>query len=98
MYLQLNGERDVLHPRLERLERARDQLRPARVVHVHERPDDDAAAIDQERGGIAIDLAEVDLVDRGAVNLLALSEQGGVELRNCPPYIQQWIARERERP
>jgi hypothetical protein len=55
-------------------------------------------AIDQERGAIAMDLAAVDVVDRGAVNLLALSEARGVELRNCPPYIREWIAREREQP
>lgn len=56
------------------------------------------AAIDQERGAIAIDLAEVGLVDRSAVNLLALSEARGIELRNCPPYIQEWIAREQQQP
>ena len=52
------------------------------------------AAIDQERGAIAMDLGEVSLVDRGAVNLLARSKASGVELRNCPPYIREWIARE----
>lgn len=52
------------------------------------------AAIDQERSAIAIDLREVGLVDRGAVNLLARSEAKGVELRNCPPYIREWITRE----
>jgi ABC-type transporter Mla MlaB component len=54
------------------------------------------SALDQERGAIAIDLAEVGLVDRGAVNLLVLIETRGVELRNCPPYIREWIAAERE--
>jgi len=56
------------------------------------------AAIDQERGAIAIDLAEVGLVDRSAVNLLALNEARGVTLRNCPPYIREWISREEEQP
>jgi hypothetical protein len=56
------------------------------------------AAIDQERGVIAMDLEEVGLVDRGAVNLLARSQARGVELRNCPPYIWEWIAREEEQP
>ena len=56
------------------------------------------AAIDQERGAIAIDLAEVGLVDRSAVNLLALNEARGVTLRNCPPYIREWILREEEQP
>ena len=56
------------------------------------------SAIDNERGAIAIDLGEVGLVERDAVNLLALSEARGVELRNCPPYIREWIAREQEKP
>lgn len=53
-------------------------------------------AIDQERFPVALDLQEVDLVDSRAVNLLAISDARGVELRNCPPYIQEWIAREQE--
>ena len=43
------------------------------------------AAIEQERGAVAIDLEEVGLVDRGAVTLLALSEAKGIALSNCPP-------------
>ncbi len=53
------------------------------------------AAIDQERGALAIDLGEVGVVDRDTVNLLALSEGRGIELRNCPPYIREWVDRER---
>ena len=53
------------------------------------------AAIDQERGALAIDLAEVGLVDRDTVNLLASSEGRGIALRNCPPYIREWVDRER---
>ena len=49
----------------------------------------------QESGGFAIDLKNVDLVDREAVKLLALSEANGTELRNCPPYIREWVTRER---
>jgi hypothetical protein len=51
--------------------------------------------IDQERGALAIDLAEVALVDRDTVTLLASSEGRGIELRNCPPYIREWVDRER---
>jgi len=51
----------------------------------------------REKGGVAIDLEEVNLVDREAVNLLALSEANGIELRNCPAYIREWVARERAR-
>jgi hypothetical protein len=53
------------------------------------------AAIDQERGAVAIDLEEVGVVDRAAVNLLVVSEDRGIELRNCPPYIREWVDRER---
>jgi hypothetical protein len=49
----------------------------------------------QESGGFAIDLKNVLLVDREAVKLLALSEAHGTELRNCPPYIREWVTRER---
>jgi hypothetical protein len=49
----------------------------------------------RESGGFAIDLKNVLLVDREAVKLLALSEANGTELRNCPPYIREWVTRER---
>lgn len=47
-------------------------------------------------GVVALDLTEVELVDRDAVLLLALSEVQGIELRNCPTYIREWVTRERE--
>jgi hypothetical protein len=52
----------------------------------------------QESAGFAIDLKNVLLVDREAVKLLALSEADGAELRNCPPYIREWVKRERAEP
>jgi hypothetical protein len=51
--------------------------------------------LEQETGELAIDLKNVLLVDREAVKLLALSEANGTELRNCPPYIREWVRRER---
>jgi hypothetical protein len=51
--------------------------------------------LEQELGGFAIDLKNVLLVDREAVKLLALSESKGTELRNCPPYIREWVNRDR---
>ena len=44
---------------------------------------------------VAIDLAAVELVDRDVVELLALNESSGIELRNCPAYIREWVTRER---
>ena len=43
----------------------------------------------------AIELAEVELVSRDAVKLLAQAEAEGIELRSCPAYIREWIAKER---
>jgi hypothetical protein len=50
--------------------------------------------LEQEPGGFVIDLKNVLLVDREAVKLLARSEAHGTELRNCPPYIREWVTRE----
>ena len=51
--------------------------------------------LEQESGGFAIDLKNVLLVDREGVKLLALNEANGTELRNCPPYICEWVTRQR---
>ena len=51
--------------------------------------------LEQEAGGFAIDLKNVLLVDREAVKLLAISEANGTELRNCSPYIREWVTSER---
>src|ERR1700689_84622 len=51
--------------------------------------------LEQESGGSTIDLKNVLLVDREAVKLLALSEANRTELRNCPPYIREWVTRGR---
>ena len=45
---------------------------------------------------IALDLKEVKLVDREAVRFLAGCEARGIRLRNCPPYVREWIVRERD--
>ena len=51
----------------------------------------------EESRVVAIELAEVELVDRDAVEFLVLNEANGIALRNCPPYIREWITRERGR-
>jgi anti-anti-sigma regulatory factor len=50
--------------------------------------------LEQEPGGFVIDLKNVVLVDRDAVKLLARSQAHGTELRNCPPYVREWVTRE----
>ena len=47
---------------------------------------------DAPRGTITLDLREVRLVDREAVDFLTRSEANGVRLRNCPAYLREWIA------
>jgi hypothetical protein len=51
--------------------------------------------LEQESGRFAMDLKNVLLVDLDAVRLLALREASGTELRNCPPYIREWVTGER---
>ncbi len=45
---------------------------------------------------IVLDLRELTLVDQEAVRFLAQCESNGIELKNCPPYICEWIARQRD--
>ena len=52
------------------------------------------ALLEQEKGVVTIDLKDVLIVDREAVRLLAVRESNGVELRNCPAYIREWVTRE----
>ncbi len=47
--------------------------------------------------GLEIDLTEVTLVSREAVEVLTLAEANGIELKNCPAYVREWISRYRER-
>jgi anti-anti-sigma regulatory factor len=45
---------------------------------------------------VVLDLRDVTLVDRDAVTLLARCEADGTRLANCPPYVREWISRERD--
>ena len=42
-----------------------------------------------------LDLSQVTLVDLGVVRFLLTCEEQGVELLLCPPYIREWMLRER---
>jgi anti-anti-sigma regulatory factor len=53
--------------------------------------------IAREGGQMAIDLSELTLVDRDAVRYLAVCEMRGIELRNCPPFLREWLIREQSR-
>jgi anti-anti-sigma regulatory factor len=47
---------------------------------------------------LVLDLKDLVLVDRDAVRFLRVCEGNGIVLRNCPPYIRAWMAREGEQP
>ncbi len=53
--------------------------------------------IEREIGVVALDPTEVTLVDRDVVNLLAACEFRGIELRNCPAFLRECIAKEKLR-
>ena len=48
----------------------------------------------ESRQVAAIDLKNVLLIDRATVRFLVVAKATGIELRNCPPYVREWIARE----
>ena len=45
---------------------------------------------------IVVDLKDVSLVDRDVMGFLARCEADGAKLENCPPYIREWIEREKD--
>jgi anti-anti-sigma regulatory factor len=45
---------------------------------------------------VVLDLDEVTLVNVDVVHFLSDAEGRGTELRNCPPFIREWIERERD--
>ena len=47
---------------------------------------------------LVLDLHEVELVDREAVQFLARCEGEGATLVHCPAYFREWIERERAQP
>jgi len=55
--------------------------------------------LDAERTGrpVVLDLKDLVLVDRETVRFLRSCEGDGIALRNCPPYIRAWIARDAEK-
>ena len=46
-------------------------------------------------GGLALDLTDVTVVSFEAVRALTVAEDNGIELRNCPTYVREWISRGR---
>jgi hypothetical protein len=49
--------------------------------------------IARETDQVVLDLTEIKLVDREAVNFLAACVGRGIELRNCPEFIREWMSK-----
>ena len=44
---------------------------------------------------IVLDLEDLTLVDQDVVSFLTRCKAEGMELKNCPAYIREWITRQR---
>ena len=53
--------------------------------------------MEEDRPRIVLDLDGVTLVDVDVVRFLMACEAEGIEFLHCPPYIREWIFRERDR-
>jgi Fe-S cluster assembly iron-binding protein IscA len=53
--------------------------------------------INSERNGrrIVLDLKDLTLVNENAITFLERCESSRITLENCPPYIREWIKRQR---
>ena len=53
--------------------------------------------IDSEANGrgVVLNLKDLTLVDEDGVVFLERCESNGVKLENCPPYVREWINRQR---
>ncbi|HEY2819896.1 MAG TPA: hypothetical protein VGJ06_02545 [Candidatus Acidoferrum sp.] len=76
--------------------RGRTVLKLIGQIHSEDLEDFKAQTLDAGPG-VAFDLDELTLVDVGVVRYLAECEARGVDLLNCPPYIREWIKREKNR-
>ena len=53
------------------------------------------AQVRRYRRPLVLDLDDVTLVDVAVVRFLIACEAAGIELRRCPAYVREWMARER---
>ena len=51
--------------------------------------------IDNSAEAKALDLSEITIVDANVIRFLSLTEREGTRLVGCPPYVREWILRER---
>ena len=53
------------------------------------------AQIGASGASVVLDLGELSLVDVDAVRFLGTCRAGGISIVHCPPYIDDWITKER---
>jgi hypothetical protein len=51
--------------------------------------------IDDSAKARALDLSEITIVDADVIRFLSIIEREGTRLMACPPYVREWILRER---
>ena len=47
------------------------------------------------KDSLALDLTQVTVVSLEAVRAFTVAEANGIELRNCPAYVREWISQVR---
>jgi predicted metal-binding protein len=47
---------------------------------------------------VVLDLDEVRLVDRQVVKFLVACEASGIRVKNCPPYVREWMETRSNKP
>jgi hypothetical protein len=53
---------------------------------------------DEAAKQVVLDLEEVRLVDREVITFLVACEANGIELKNCPPYVREWMGTRSDKP
>jgi hypothetical protein len=51
--------------------------------------------IDESAKAKVLDLSEITIVDADVIRFLSVIEREGTPLMACPPYVREWILRER---
>ncbi len=63
-------------------------------IDARELPELERLLAAEKQGYVVLDLKEVKLIDREALGFLALCEEKGIRVENCPAYIREWLHRE----
>ena len=80
-----------------KIERIRSRIRLTGEFR-SEQLDQVKAEIELCESPAVLDLEELNLVDVEAVRFLNACEAKGISVLHCPPYVTEWMLRERSRP